>query len=180
MTSTHIVPAFTAIVFSFCAVAAEVRIDLDPGADSGKYRTYAFVQGDAKDKGVISDRLVQHRLQGMVGRQLMDKGYIPASPGEEAQLGINISGHVVPKQRVFMTGRPGPYDYNWGRTELGGYRTLDYREGTLFVDVVDLAQGRLLWRAHISEAFTAGYSDENWKKAERAIAEAFKSLPPRR
>jgi len=180
MNSTHIIAAAMAIVLSFCAAAAEVRTARDPDADPGKYRIYAFVQGGAKDKGVISDSRVQHRLQGMVGRQMMDKGYTPAAPGQEAQLGVNISGHVVPKQRVFMTGRPGPYDYNWGRTELGGYTTLDYREGTVFVDVVDLAQGRLLWRAHITEAFTAGYSEENWKKADRAIAQAFKDFPARR
>ena len=138
------------------------------------------MQGDPTDKGVIADKRVQERLRQMVGRQLMDKGYTPAAPKQEAQLGVNISGHVVPKQRVFVTGRPGPYDYNWGRTEIGGQTTQDYREGTIFVDVVDLAQGRLLWRAHITEAFTSGYSDENWKKADRAIAQAFKEFPARR
>ena len=177
---TRILLVVAASLLSVCATAAEVRTARDPDADLRKYPAYAFVQGDAKDKGVISDSLVQQRLRQMVGRQLMDKGYTPAAPGQEAQLGVNISGHVVPKQRVFVAGRPGPYDYNWGRTELGGYTTLDYREGTIFVDVVDLAQGRLLWRAHITEAFTAGYSDENWKKADRAIADAFKNFPARR
>ena len=172
--------AAIAILISTCATAAEVRTAREPDADPGKYRLYGFVQGDAKDKGVISDKRVQERLQRMVGRQLMDKGYTPAAPGQEAQLGVNIAGNVVPKQKVFMTGRPGPYDYNWGRTELGGYTTEEYREGTLFVDVVDLAQGRLLWRARIAEAFTAGYSDENYKKADRAIAQAFKDFPARR
>jgi len=176
-------PAFLAamaILISTCVTAADVRTNRDPDGDPGKYRLYAFVQGDAKDKGVISDARVQERLQRMVGRQLMAKGYTPAAPGQEGQLGINIAGHVVPKQRVFMTGRPGPYDYNWGRTEVGGYTTEEYREGTVFVDVVDLAQGRLLWRARIAEAFTAGYSDENWQKADRAIAQAFKDFPARR
>jgi len=171
---------FAAGLLSVCAAAAEVRTARDPDADLRKYPVYTFVQGDPKDKGVIADKLVQERLQRMVGRRLMDKGYTPAAPKQEAQLGVNITGHVVPKQRVFVTGRPGPYDYNWGRTEIGGYTTQDYREGTIFVDVVDLAQGRLLWRAHIAEAFTAGYSDENWKKADRAIADAFKDFPARR
>jgi hypothetical protein len=153
---------------------------MEPGADPGKYRTFAFVQGDSKDKGAITDTYVQHRLQQMVGKQLAGKGYVATAPAQVAELGVNVAGHVVPKQRVFMTGNPGPYDYNWGRIEPGGYQTVDYREGTLYVDVVDLGQGRLLWRARISEALTPGYSEENWKKVEQALGEAFKSLPPHR
>src|SRR5262245_6178111 len=172
--------AAATIVLSACATSPSVQTTTEPGADPGKYRTYAFVQGDPKDKGAITDSLVQRRLQQMVSSQMLGKGYTQASPGQEAQLGVNITGHVTPKQRVFVTGRPGPYDYNWGRVELGGYETVDYREGTLFVDVVDLPQGRLAWRTRISEAFTAGYSDDNWSKVERALAEAFRSFPPRR
>lgn len=48
------------------------------------------------------------------------------------------------------------------------------------MDVVDLAEVHLLWRAHITEAFTSGYSDENCKKADRAIVQAFKEFPARR
>ena len=157
-----------------------VETTLDPGADPGKYRTFAFVQGDAKQTGVISDSQVQRRLQQLVTNQLAGKGYVPAAPGERAELGVNITGHVVPKQRVFVGGSTSPYDYSWGRTEPGGYQAYDYREGTLFVDVVELAQGRLLWRAHVTEALTVGYSEENWKRVDRAFDEAFESLPPHR
>src|SRR5687768_15024026 len=116
---TRILLVLATGVLSVCATAAEVRTARDPGADLRKYPVYAFVQGDANDRGVIADKRVQERLRQMVGRQLMDRGYTPAAPKQEAQLGVNISGHVVPKQRVFVTGRPGPYDYNWGRTEIG-------------------------------------------------------------
>ena len=168
------------ILLSACATAPNVETTLDSQADPGKYQTFTFVQGDPNEQGFIKDAMVRRRLQQMVASQLAGKGYAPAGSAQGAELGVNVTGHVVPKQRVFVTGRPGPYDYNWGRTELGGYQTVDYREGTLFVDVVDLGQGRLLWRARISEALTAGYSEENWQKVDRALAEAFKSLPPHR
>jgi hypothetical protein len=57
---------------------------------------------------------------------------------------------------------------------------VDYRQGTLFVDLVDLAKRRLLWRTRISEALSAGYSEDNWKKIDRALGEAFEGLPARR
>jgi hypothetical protein len=168
------------ILLSACAAAPDVQTTLDPQADPGKYRTFTFVQGDPNETGFIKDAMVRRRLQQMVASQLAGKGYATAGSGQSAELGVNVTGHVVPKQRVFVTGRPGPYDYYWGRSELGGYETVDYRQGTLFVDVVDLAQARLLWRARILEALTAGYSEENWQKVDRALAEAFKSLPPHR
>jgi len=179
---TRALLAATAIVLSACAATpgADVQATLDPEANLGNYQTYTFVQGDPKEQGAITDPRVQQRLQQMVGSQLISKGYAPAAPGQDAQLGVNLAGNVVPKQRVFVTGRPGPYDYNWGRVELGGYQTADYRQGTLFVDVVDLARKRLLWRGRISEALSEGYSDENWQKVNRALAEAFKSFPARR
>ncbi|MCC7486642.1 MAG: DUF4136 domain-containing protein [Burkholderiales bacterium] len=162
------------------AQAAEVRTALETGADPAKFRTYSFVQPDPKAKGAIKDSRVRHRLEQLVGRQLMDRGYTPAAPGQVGEIGVNLAGHVEPKQKVFVVGRPGPYDYGWGRTEIGGYRIHDYREGTLFVDVVDLAGKRLLWRAHITEALTQGYSEENFEKVNRALAEAFKTLPSRK
>src|SRR5262249_58625137 len=101
----------------------------------------------------------------------------PAAPGQDAQLGVNLAGNVVPKQRVFVTGRPGPYDYNWGRVELGGYQTADYRQGTLFVDVVDLARKRLLLRGRGFQAVSGGGSGEKWEKGNRGPAGGFKRLP---
>lgn len=170
-----------AILFLFaCATPPDFQTTMEPGADPGKYRTFAFVQSDAKDAGAITDSLAQRRLQQMVARQLVGKGYVAAAPGQRADLGVNVAGHVVPKQRVFMVGSPTPYDYNWGQIEPGGTQTVDYRQGTLYVDLVDLGQSRLLWRARISEALTPGYSEENWQKVERAVGEAFKSLPAHR
>ena len=93
---------------------------------------------------------------------------------------MHFSGKVVEKQSVLMVGRPGPYDYGWGRRELGGYDTMDYREGTLYLDLVEVASNRLVWRTGITEALSAGYSEENWKKIEQALEKAFEGVPQRR
>jgi hypothetical protein len=161
------------------AAAADVRTTVDPKTDFAKYRTFSFFESDPKEKGAITDKAVRERLRYMIAQHLNKRGYRPASPGQAADLGVHFSGHAQPKQRVLMTGRPGPYSYNWGSSELGGTDTLDYREGMLIVDLVDVAGSRLLWRARIQEALTAGYSEENWKKADRALGEAFKKLPAR-
>ena len=159
--------------------APTVAATTEPAVDIGAYRTFAFVQ-DPQQTGLIADKQVQHRLQRLITSQLSSKGYTPAAPGQSAELGVNIAGKVVPKQRVFMVGNPTPYEFHRGRIEPGGYETVDYREGTVHVDILDLRQSKLLWETQISEQLTAGYSEENWKKVERAFGEAFKSLPARR
>lgn len=162
------------------AAAADIRTTADPAADLGKYRTFTFLQADPKGKGAITDKKAQERLRYMIAQHLGKRGYKPVEPGKTADLGVHFTGHVEPKQSVLMTGRPGPYSYNWGRAELGGQDTYDYREGTLIVDLVDLAGNRLLWRTRIQEALTASYSEDNWKKADRSLGEAFKKLPASR
>ena len=149
---------------------------MDPQADYLRYRTYVFLEGGPKTEGAITDKLVNDRLRHMIAVRLGARGYAPAASGQPADLGVHYSGKVVPKQSVLMVGRPGPYDYSWGRTEIGGYDTMDYREGTLYIDLVDLATNRLLWRARISEAFSAGYSrrqlEEDGERAGEGIREA--------
>ena len=163
-----------------CAAPPGIKTTLDPQADISRFRTYAFLEDGPKTEGAITDKRVNDRLRRIIAVRLGASGYVPAPSGEPADMGVYYSGKVVPKQSVLMVGRPGPYDYSWGRTELGGYGTVEYREGTLNVDVVELATNRLVWRSTISEAFSEGYSEENWKKVERALEQAFDRLPSRR
>ena len=161
------------------AWGADVKTTADPAADLGRYGTFTFLEPDPKAKGAITDKRVRERLRYMIAVHLNSRGYKPAAPGKTGELGVHFSGHAAPKQSALMVGRPGPYSYGWGNTEVGGFSTMDYREGNLVVDLVDLSKDRLLWRAQIQQALTAGYSEENWKNADKALAEAFKKLPAR-
>jgi opacity protein-like surface antigen len=172
--------AALAMLLAGAATAADVQTTVDPQADLGKYRTFVFLEADPKVKGAITDKQVRSRLRYLIAQHLNKRGYTPAPPGKPGELGVLFSGHVEPKQRVLMTGRPGPYSYDWGHSEIGGQSTLDYREGTLYVDLVDLSKDQLVWRSRMTEALSAGYSEENWKKMDRVLAEAFKKLPARK
>jgi hypothetical protein len=180
MVSRTFLIAAGALLLAHAATAADVKTTVDPKAEFAKYGTFTFLESEPKGKGAITDKRVQDRVRFLIAQHLNKRGYHPAPPKQQADLGVHYSGHVEPKQRVLMTGRPGPYSYNWGRAELGGTDTYEYREGTLIVDLVDLAKGELLWRTRIQEAFSAGYSEENWKKLDRALGEAFQKLPARR
>lgn len=170
----------TAVLLAAGASAADTQTTVDPDANLAGYRTFSFLDSVPNAPGAIADKSVQTRLRNAIASRLVKKGYTPAAPGQAGDLGVHFTGQIVDKQSVLMVGRPGPYDYNWGRAELGGTRTTKYREGTLFIDLVDVSKARLLWRTHFSEAFSEGYSEDNWKKLDRALDAAFKGLPQRR
>jgi hypothetical protein len=168
------------ILAAGAAMSADPAVKPQAAADIARYGTFAFVKGDPQQAGIVADRQVRHRLERIVTSQLMNKGYAPAAPGQKAELGVNLAGKVVDKQQVFLVDNPTPYEYYRGRIQAGGYDTEQYREGTVQVDIIDLGQPRLLWNTRVEQALSAGYSEENWKKVERAMAAAFKSLPVRR
>ena len=180
MSTRAIAAAALVLVTAQAAWAADVRTTADPAADLTRYPTFTFLEPDPKAKGAIADKAVRERLRYMIAQHLNKRGYRPAPPGKTGELGVSFSGHAVAKQSVLMVGRASPYSYGWGSQEIGGTDTMDYREGNLVIDLVDLAKGQLLWRARITEALTAGYSEENWKKADKALAEAFAKLPARK
>jgi hypothetical protein len=172
--------SFAAVLLAGCEAAPKVQTTLDPQANMAGYRTFSFLESAPKAAGAITDERVRGRLRHMIAMQLMERGYTPATPGQAGDLGVHYTGQVAAKQSVLIVGTPGPHDYGWGNRELGGYDTMSYREGTLFIDLVDISKRTLVWRAHVTEALTPGYSEENWKKVDRALDEAFKSLPQRK
>src|SRR5262245_16837048 len=119
------------VLLPACASAPNVETTADPKADFSRYRTFVFLQSDPKATGAVTDPLAQNRLRNLITGSLVDRGYAPAAPGQTADLGVHYTGHVTPKQSVLLVGRPAPYSYSWGtgRTEVGGYDTLEYRQG---------------------------------------------------
>jgi hypothetical protein len=168
------------LLLAACATPADVRTVQAPGTDVGKFRTFAFVQGDLKAAGAIADAKVRERLQYQIAIHLGSRGYTPAAPGQAADIGVHYVGRVEQAQNELMTGYPGLYEYRGGNVDLGGISSMDYRQGTLVIDLFDRAGKQLLWRATIAESFAASYTEDNWKKLDAALGRAFKDLPARR
>jgi len=170
-----------AIILTACATpGADIKSGAAPGVSFDRYRTFTFVEGDVQGPGAITDKLVRDRVRYLIAVHLGKRGYAPAAPGQAADLGVNYLGQVDAAQRELMTGYPGLYEYRGGSVDLGGIGTMDYRKGTLIVDIFDRSAKQLVWRATVSEAFSASYTEDNWKKLDRALEQAFQSLPARR
>lgn len=149
--------AATTVLFSACANTPTIRRDTNPAATFGSYKTFGFLSPLATDKFSYESLLTQHLKDA--SRQAMEsKGYVFSTSAPD--LLLNFYVNIQNKQDVRTTpgsaayvgyGYPGGY-YGY---RTGYYRvyntttieTVNYKQGTLTIDLVDAKQKVLAWTA---------------------------------
>ena len=172
-----------AVCLSACS-AFKVQTDHDPTADFSSFKTFAFAGPAEMNKGGIYDNsLRQKRIESAVARELVGKGLRQVSLDEPQDLRVHYWVNVQDKQRLESGGTSigvarGPYGgYGWGAGYGGGVTTVDYKEGTLILDLIEPAKKQLVWRATIVGTLQESTKD-NVELGNKAIAKAFESYPP--
>jgi Domain of unknown function (DUF4136) len=173
------------LVFSLSGCNAfKVNTDYDQTADFSSFKTFAFAGPAEMNRGGIYDNsLMQKRVESAVVRQLTTKGLRQVAVDEPQDLLVHYWVNVQDKQRLESGGTSvgvarGPYGgYGWGAGYGGGVTTVDYREGTLIVDLIEAAKKQLVWRATIVGTLQDS-SLENVELGNEAIAKAFQNYPP--
>lgn len=159
-----------AVLAAGCATSQpNVRSAKDPAIDLGSYQTFGFFEPKKGATG-YSTILGQH-LKQATRTQLEKQGYRYSD--DNPDLKVNVFLAVVERQQVRTT--PGFGYRPWiGRGEI---ETVNYREGTLGVDLVDAKKMALVWRG-VAE----GKVDEKSMKdpgpaIQAAVAEVFATFP---
>lgn len=171
--------------FSLSACNAfKVKTDYDPTADFSSFKTFAFAGPVEMNKGGIYDNsLMQKRIESAVVRELTGKGLRQVSLDEPQDLRVHYWVNVQDKQRLESGGTSvgvarGPYGgYGWGAGYGGGVTTVDYKEGTLILDLIEPSRKQLVWRATIVGTLQDS-TKENVELGNEAIAKAFQDYPP--
>ena len=163
-----------------------VKTDHDSTADFSTFKTFAFAGlADVNKGGIYDNSLTQKRIETAVGRELTAKGLRQVGLDEPQDLLVHYWISVLDKQRLESGGTSvgvarGPRGgYGWGAGYGGGVTTVEYKEGTLILDLVESAQKQLVWRATIVGTLQDS-SQDNVELANEAIAKAFKNYPPSR
>ena len=133
------------LVLGGCATGPKIRVDMDPGTDLRSYKTFAFFEPASTD-GTQYTTLISARLKQSTRAQLERLGFVYAEA--EPDLRVNFFLKVVNKQEIRTSG--GYYGYRANRYGTwAGYPyvdTVEYREGTLSVDLVDTKRRQLVWQ----------------------------------
>jgi uncharacterized protein DUF4136 len=167
----------------------KARTDFDPTANFARYHTYYWVGGkDASGRSSFESSLIDKRIKDIIGTQLWARGLGEVAENAKPDLVVlywigakdKTSVETVASSTTSAKAVWNHYDPYWG----GRWgRTYDevvvkkYTEGTLIVDLIDVATKELAWRAYLVQTV---YEDPK-KTAQRAEANAktaFAQYPP--
>jgi Domain of unknown function (DUF4136) len=145
--------AAMAVLISACASTPTIHRETNPAATFSSYKTFGFFTPLATDKAAYESLFSQH-LKEDTRRVMESKGYTFSSSSPD--LLLNFYVNVQDKQEIRTTSKPA-YVYAGGYYGYRGvyYRgfntatteTVDYKQGTLTIDLVDAKQKALAWTA---------------------------------
>jgi Domain of unknown function (DUF4136) len=142
-----------AILVGACASIPTVHQETNPAATFASYKTFGFFSPLATDKAAYESLFSQH-LKDATRRVMESKGYV-FSTGTPDLL-LNFYVNVQDKQEVRSsptnvgyTGYPGGY-YGYRGSYYRGFNavtieTVNYKQGTLTIDLIDAKQKALAW-----------------------------------
>jgi hypothetical protein len=159
--SRHVIPGVLAVTAALligaCASNPPIHRETNPAATFGSYKTFGFYSPLATDKASYESLFSQH-LKDATRRMMESKGYVYRDSG--ADLLLNFYVNVQDKQEVRSTpgtvgyaGYPGGY-YGYRGGYYRGFNTatietVNYKQGTLTIDLVDAKQKVLAWTATV-------------------------------
>ena len=164
-------------LFSACSTV-KVSSDFDRTADFAAYKTYSFTE-DARQLPV-SD-LNRKRVLDAVSNELAAEGF---TESDDPQIWIDLKVHAEQKESATATTSSpygSGYGYHWG----AGFSTTtinveEYLEGTLFVDMIDVAKKQLVWQGRaVGTLDPDADAEEREYNIDRAVKQVFTKYPPK-
>jgi hypothetical protein len=172
------------LLLAGCATGPAVRTDIDPQADFGRYRTWAFYEPIAMEANGYTSFTTQ-RIRDAVRTQMDARGYVydPATP----DLKVNFQGIVEDRTDVYTVPRT---DFAWyysyrARSYVAvpvwydEAQVRNYRQGTLTIDLVDARANRMVWTGSAIGRVTRKTPQERAVEIDGAVAAIFARYPQR-
>jgi hypothetical protein len=166
------------VALSGCATGPQVHVDRDPAANFAAYRTFAFFQPLATDNARYSTLMTAH-LKQATRSQLERLGYVydESSP----DLRVNFYVRVADRQEL----RSSTTGFHGYRADLyrgwNGYpqdlETVNYKAGTLSVDLVASKTGSLVWQGIAEGRVREKAMRDPATAIDSAVGDIFRNFP---
>jgi hypothetical protein len=161
-----------------CAIGPQVHVDRDPAANFAAYRTFAFFQPLATDNARYSTLTTAH-LKQATRAQLERLGYVYDESAPD--LRVNFYVRLADRQEL----RSNTTGFHGYRADLyrswNGYpynlETVNYKAGTLSVDLVAAKTGSLVWQGVAEGRVREKAMRDPATAIESAVGEIFKDFP---
>ncbi len=169
-----------------CAVTPEYRVNFDPAVDFNAYKTYGFFDQLGTDQAGYSTLVTQH-FKAATGREMEKLGYTYTEQDPDLLVNFNASSEDKTEVRSRQVPAMG-----YGMSGYYGYRgmmytpfpmyetqvdTVNYRVGTVNLDVVDAARKMLVWEAVAEGRLTKKAMQNPRATIDAVVAEMFARYP---
>jgi hypothetical protein len=163
------------LVFGFASCSSvRVTTDYDANTNFTSYKTFAFYKKGI-DKAKISD-LDKRRILRAIEREMLAKGFTKSNNPD-----VLISIFAKSRKKVNIDTRVGYSDRFWYPTYYYGRdrtRITRQTEGTLFIDLIDTKNKKLLWQGIGSGALRAKTGPKKEEKIQLFVNEILNEFPP--
>jgi len=176
---------FTAAVLSACSSSLQVRSDTDPSADFSQYQSYNFFDPMGIEGGYNSPIFGEH-FRAAISREMGQRRYRKT---DDAGLMVNVT--IRSDDRVKMTSYTSPYMSGAYYNRPGGayygsslgvgvsvsQRATKVTEASVFIDLVDREQQRVVWQGVAVLDVTDKVAQQLRDAVYTAVNEVFKQYP---
>jgi hypothetical protein len=144
------------LVIAACATVPRVEVAYDPNTDFAQYATFGFQSPLGTDRADGTASVLSGLLKAVTRDELEALGYRYAEESPDLMVDFfvetreKLEGYLEPRWGM----RYGYYGWHrpWGLwSEYDTARIRQYTEGTLHVDVADVARKQLVWEAIAQE-----------------------------
>ena len=157
--------AFIAITLGVAAVeAAEIKVDFDSQADFARYKTWSWRAGTPAPNPV-SDK----RLREGIETRLAARGLARVEKGGLLEVVYHAAG-----ENQITTEKLG---YKQPSFETEATRVRYVRKGSVLLDMIDAASGKVVWRGQAQEVADPTYTDVG-RKIDQTLDKLFEHFPP--
>lgn len=142
------------MALALTACAPWVKTEFDPRADFSALKTFAWAapQRQSVENPILDSELLDSKVQAAVTTALRARGFVPGPP-ENADFIVTYHAardlETRPASWSMGVGFGTPwwgYSYPWQNTIIVSRAPEYYEEGVLIIDILDAANGGLLWR----------------------------------
>jgi hypothetical protein len=174
------IPIIIILIASSCATI-KVTSDYDKTAPFTAYKTYAFTPEALNLK---LDDLNKNRIIKAVENELSLKGFTKAEK-PDVLIDLKLSAETKQTATANTSGGYGGYGYGYRYGWGGGFSTTtinydSYKEGTLFVDMIDATKLQLVWQGRgVGTLDPDASSEKRESNINNAVKLIFTKYPPK-
>jgi len=153
--------------------AGKARVDVQPGADFARYKTYTWLPPKVlTNTGVVENHpVIGPAMKDAINRQLIAKGLREVPDGGDLQVSALALRESIPQLEAVIFGGPA-MDFGTPIANMGRYNS----EGTLVVNLIDTRTKKSAWVGMVKESID-NKEGAGQKKLPAAAAKLFKKYP---